>query len=485
RLLRSVDAFEETGAFFVTNAVVGRGGSSAEIRMAQATATLFLLLGVQPALGRFFRADEDALPRGEDVVVLSHALWQSRFGGDVGVLGSTVEIDNRQYEVIGVAPRGFNGVELQPVHAWVPVSAVGPFMGGDEWYAYRGMHYLQIVTRLRDGAAADVARQQASALFIAENDERFAGDTTAKVVVGSLIAARAPAIGMGTPQKSGRIALWLLGVSLLVVLIACVNVINLLLARGMRQRCEIGVRLALGIGRTRLIVQTLTETLLIALLAAALGLILAHWTGRLAQAMLLPDVEWTSTVSRRVVVFTAAIAIACALIASIAPALHTARSHVTVLLGLGGRSTYRGSVVRSGLVAFQATLSAVLLVGAGLFLRSLREAGSIPLGYEPERVAAFSWHSAGADWSRERTFALYDAALERVQPLPQVEAATLTMTQPMWGRLYGYIRVPGLDSIPTTRDIIYSAVTPDYFRTVGARLLEGRAFTTRDVQGSP
>jgi predicted permease len=142
--------------------------------------------------------------------------------------------------------------------------------------------------------------------------------------------------------------------------------------------------------------------------------------------------------------------------------------------------------VRSGLVALQATLSVLLLVGAGLFLRSLNEAGRLALGYDPERVAAFRWHTAGLDWEPARMSALHDAALARVQALPQVEAAALSMTTPLAGqRLYGRIRVPGLDSIDTTRDIIYSPVTVDYFRTVGAHVVHGRAFAPRDVQGSP
>jgi predicted permease len=484
-LLRSVGAFAETGAYFPTMAVLGVDGVSTEIRLGQATATFFSLLGVQPAHGRFFRAEEDAVPRGLPVVVLSHALWQSRFGGDRRVIGSMVDIDNGRYEVIGVAPRGFNGIELQPIDAWVPVSAVGRLMGGEEWYAFRGLHYLRAVARLRDGVEAAAARAQASAVFVAGNAERFAGDTMAKVLFGNVIAARAPVTERSSSQRSGQIALWLLGVSLLVVLIACVNVTNLLLARGMRRQRAIGVRIALGIGRARLAAQTLTETLLISLCAAVLGLVLAHWAGQLARGILLPDVEWTgSPVSRRVVLFTAASALLCALLASLAPALHAMRTSVHTLLGPGGRSTYRGSRLRSGLVALQATLSVLLLIGAGLFLRSLREAGRIALGYEPDRVVAFSYHNRGLDWNRERTLALYDASLQRVRSLPQVEAAALSITEPLWSMLWGFLRVPGLDSIPTTRAIISTSVSVDYFRTVGARVLQGRAFTPQDVTGT-
>lgn len=481
--LRDVDAFAETAAWSPWSVVLGRGESSAELRVGQATATFFPLLGVQPEIGRFFTVAEDAVPRGENVVVLGYRLWRDRFGGDSGVLGRAIELDGDRYVVIGVAPPGFNGIELRPIDAWVPVSAIGPSMGGPSWHTFDGMHWLQVVARLREGMDVDVAQQQAEVRFLARNAERFEGDSTARVLLGSVIAARSPVIGAGTQQRSGRIALWLLGVSAVVVMIACVNVINLLLARGMRQRREAGVRLALGISRRRLALQTLTETLLIATAAAALGLLLAHWTGRVAQGLLLPDVAWTGS-TQRVILFTAAVALVCAIVASIAPALHAARSSVTALLGAGTRTTYRASTLRAGLVALQATLSVLLLAGAGLFLRSLREASSIPLGYDQHQVAAFSWSQGSVDWSRERTFALYDAALERVQAMPQVDAAALSMTQPGWSRLYGHISLRDRDSLATTRDIYFTPVTPDYFRATGAHILRGRAFTEHDVAGS-
>lgn len=486
-LMRESGAFADVGAYTSAGrSVLGRGEAATEVRVAQATSTFFPLLGVQPAIGRFFSAEEDALPRGVPVVVLSHELWQERYGGAADVLGSTLEIDHERYEIIGVAPRGFSGVNLDAVHAWVPVSARGTSMGGDGWYATRSIHYLQLVARLHADMDSAVARQRASALFLADYGNRFADDSTAGIVLGSIIAARAPMVGAGHAQRSGRIALWLFGVSLLVVLIACVNVINLLLARSMRQRRETGVRMALGISRRRLLAQTMTETLLISLLGAASGLVLAHWGGEVARATLLPDVEWTgSTVSRRVILFSVAIALACALLATVAPTLHSMRSHVTALVGLAGRITYRRSRLRSGLVAVQAALSVLLLVGSGLFLRSLGEAGEIPLGYEPDGVAAFSWHSRGLEWDRERTLALYDRSLERVQSMPQVEAAALSMTQPLWSSLYGYLRVPGIDSIPTSQDILYSPVSAGYFETMGARVLQGRAFGSGDVAGAP
>ena len=484
-LFRSVAGFEAVGAFFNVPGVLGRGAGAVELQVGQATATLFSVLGVQPVLGRFFSEAEDRRPQGDHVVVLSHGLWQQRFGGSVNVLGTMVEIDHVRYEVIGVAPRGFNGVNLSPIDVWVPVSALGLSMGGEDWWATDGIRYLQAVARLRNGVAPAVASEQARAAFVAGNAERFAGDSVV-VILNPLIAARGPDVNNGTPYRSGRIALLLLGVSALVVLIACVNVINLLLARAMRQRREIGVRLALGISRGRLAAQALLETLVLALAGAALGLLLAHWVGRIAYVTLLPDLDWPGTlVSGRVILVASLVTLLCALVAGAAPMLSAARHDVTDLLGVAGRATYRRSKLRSGLIAVQAVLSVVLLTGAGLFLRSLHQAGDIALGYDPYRVAAFTWHADGLDWDRQRRITLYDMALGRVTSLPQVDAAALSMTQPLYSMLFARVHVPGIDSIPTTSPIIYSAVTPDYFRTMGARLLQGRPFATTDVMGSP
>ena len=468
--------------------VLDRGESATEIRVVFTTASFFPTLGVRPALGRFYNETEDTPPRGERLAVLSDALWRNRFGADADVIGRVIELDHESYEVIGVAPRGFTGIELEPVDAWVPVSAIGADRGGAEWHTWRGMHWLRLVARLHEPAASAAVRAQASAAFVAANGERFEGDSTAALLFGSVIAARAPAVDEGTPQRSGRIALWLLGVSVLVLLVACANVANLLLARGIRQRREIGVRLAIGVGRSRIVRHVLTETLLFAALGTGFALLLAHWGGQLARALLLPDLAWTEQpIDVRVFGFAMCAAIVSAMLAGLLPALQAARADASSLLALGGRASLRRSRARSVLLVVQAALSVLLLIGAGLFVRSLRELSNIQLGFEPHRVAAFSWHDNGLDWEPSRTTALYDAGLERVRAVRGIEAAALSMTAPMAGRIYGYIRVPGLDSLPdrVRNELYYAPVSTDYFRTIGARIVRGRAFTETDVQGSP
>jgi putative ABC transport system permease protein len=489
-LLRDgVDGFQSSGAYSPLNTfVLGRGQGAAEVEVMAATASLFTTLGVQPALGRFFDETEDRAPQGQRVAVLSDALWRERFGGDRDVLGRTIELDHETYEIIGVAPRGFTGAELMGPDVWIPVSVWGPRNGGEEWHMDGGMRWLRIVARLAPAVSMEAARAQAGALFTTANAALFANDTTAAMVLSSLIAARTPATDAAREQRSGRIALWLLGVSVLVLLIACANVANLLLARGMRRQREIGVRMAMGVGRMRIVQHVFTETMLFALAGTALGLLLAHWGGGFARALLLPDVQWTgSTVDGRVLGFAIAIAVSSALLAGLLPALHAARADAATALALGGRTTRRRTHVRRTLVAVQAALSVLLLVGAGLFLRSLQAVSDVELGYEPERVAMLRWHSEGLDWSTQRVHALYDAGLERVRALPEVEAAAVSTTAPMWIVMFGYIQVPGLDTLPerVRTNTFYASVSTDYFRTVGARIVRGRGFQESDAPGSP
>ncbi|MGH7575555.1 MAG: ADOP family duplicated permease [Longimicrobiales bacterium] len=485
-----VAAFRDVAAYTRgAESALGRGVDASELRVSYVTGNFFGMLGARPAAGRFFTDAEDALPRGERVVVLSHAFWQRQFGGDRSVFGRRVEIDHAWYEVIGVAPEGFTGVDLRRIDAWALATAIGPdWAGGDEWYSDRTkVYWLSIVARLDPEVNAEIARQEASAVFVAAHEERFVGDQTARIVLGSIIAARAPAVGVATAQRSGRIALWLLGVSVVVLLITCANVANLLLTRGLRRGREIGIRIALGAGRGRVALQVLFDTVVLAAAGLTFGLLLAHWGGDLVRAALLSEGEWSgSPVGRRVLVFAGMAACVSAMLAALVPAFHAMRVDAGDLLRSGGRTTHRRSTVRSGLVALQAALSLVLLVGAGLFVRSLHNAASIALGFDADRVATFRWHSSGLDWDSERVRALYDAGLESVQALPEVEAAALAMTEPMWSARYGDIRVPGLDSVPRPRGEgpFFTPVSPDYFRAIGARILRGRPFTADDVPGS-
>jgi putative ABC transport system permease protein len=475
---------ESVAAWFPTRASLGRGQEAEEVRRLLATPSFFTALGVRPHLGRFYTdGDEDA------VVVLSHGFWQRHFGGASAALGRTARIGNATYTVIGVAPQGFTGVDLDPVDVWVPFTTAGAEIAGDTWSSMssRNIRWLRTLVRLRPGVDPSAVEEHARALM-ADVSPGFGSNTTARVVLGPVVAARGPAVGAGMEQRSAHIALWLSGVSAVVLLIACANVANLLLARAMRRRREIGVRLALGVGRGRLASQMLVETLVLAVAGGALGLVLAHWGGAAARALLLPEVAWEgSPVDLRVLAVTAALVVLAAVLAGLAPAVHALRGSLAHTFRSSVRSgTYDRSRLRTSLLVAQATLCVVLLAGAGLFVRSLYNVRGMDMGFDAERVIALYWDHSAMDLAREERLQLYDDARERVKRLPQVADAAVAMTVPFWSSISTSLRVPGVDSIPVPRDggPYYNAVTPEFFAVLGTRIVRGRGFTANDVDGA-
>jgi putative ABC transport system permease protein len=484
-LLESLDGVTEVAAWFPTRTSLGRGQEAQEIGRVLATPSYFTLLGVRPALGRFYTDVDD-----EASVVLSHGFWQREFGGDVGVLGRTLRIGNTAYAVVGVAPRGFTGVDLEPVDVWVPVSAAAPEFSGPEWASTSSwnMRWLRLLVRLAPAARREAVEAHATALHAGLVPQFYEADSTARVLLGPVVAARGPAVGAGMEQRNARIALWLSGVSAVVLLIACANVANLLLARSMRRRREMGVRLALGVRRGRLVSQMLVETALLALLGGALGLLLAQWGGALARGLLLPDLAWEgSVVDGRVLAVTASLALLATLLTGLAPATHALRRTVADAFRTGTRgATQERSRLRTALIVAQATLCVVLLAGAGLFVRSLNNVRDLDLGFDARHVIALYWDASALALPPAEHGLLYEQALERVQALPQVSSAAIGMTVPFWSSISTTLHVPGLDSIPVPRDggPYYNAVTPDYFATMGTRILRGRGITPADAAGA-
>jgi predicted permease len=292
------------------------------------------------------------------------------------------------------------------------------------------------------------------------------------------------------------ISRWLMGVAAVVLLIACSNVANLLLARALRRRREIAVRIALGAGRGRLVRLLLTESMILAGLGAVAGLAVAWWTSELIRKVLIPGVEWPSApVDVRVLAVSAAVAVAVGLVTGLAPALRASRPDLTVSLKAGAREGGgQSSRLRAALTVSQAALSLVLLTGAGLFVRSLMHVRAIDLGFQPDRVlvvqvryptvARLGDRSSAAEVTRRRS--VYVEAMQRARRLSYVEHASLSVGLPFQSSFGQYLRVPGWDSIPEFKapGPFLSAVAPDYFETVGGRLLEGRTFTTADRDGS-
>lgn len=484
--LRSVDAFSGVAAYTGSRPVtMGRGEEAERIRVISASWTLFPMLGAVPGLGRFFTEEEDALG-ASPVVVLAHEFWERRFGSDPDVIGRKLDLGDGSFEVIGIAPAGFTGAELSPVDAWVPIVRAQEIdTGGTGWLDgpnSRNWWWLRVAVRLRSGVDEGVAMDQATSAHLAGHDALIAEDrydAEARLLLAPVIAARGP-----DPSAEARVARWLAGVSLIVLLVACFNVANLLLARAARWQRELAVRMALGVSRARLLGQLLTESLVLAALGAAAALIVARWGGDAIHRVLLPDVAFSDAgLGGRLLAFLGIATLLTALLAGFLPALQATRSEVADALRSGGRGfTHGAGRTRVALLVAQAALSVVLLVGAGLFVRSLRSARATDLGFEPERVAVVrpEWSEDLDPETRQRI--MLDA-LDRLERLPGVAAAGLAYGIPFQTSFgIGAPRVPGKDSIPrhSGGGPYINKVGPGYFEAMGLSILRGRGIEEGD-----
>ncbi|HSR41563.1 MAG TPA: ABC transporter permease, partial [Longimicrobiales bacterium] len=441
----------------------------------------FPLLGVRPALGRFYSPAEDAVG-AEPVAVLAHEFWERRFGADPEILGRTLEIGSGRYAVVGVAPPGFTGAELAPVDVWLPLETAQALEAGDRWRESANWWWLRVVARMAPGREDGVAESQATTAHRARHRSQIeAGqyDANAEILTAPIIAARGP-----TPSDEAAVSRWLAAVALIVLLIACANVANLMLARAVRWRRELAVRVALGVSRTRLVGQLLTESLVLAALGALAALVAARWGGATVHRLLLPDVAFTDGgLGGRLLLFTALATLVTAVLAGLIPALEATRTDVSHALKSGGPGGSRHrSRTRFVLLVAQGALSVVLLVGAGLFVRSLQRAQALDLGFDARRTVLVQLHWNG-ELPADRREAVYREALERTRRLPATRAAGLSYTVPFWSALsIGRPRVPGLDSFPRhpAGGPYANKVGPGYFEAMGLELVRGRPIAPDD-----
>lgn len=437
----------------------------------------FALLGVRPALGRFFTPDEDRVG-GEKVVVLGWDVWQNHLGGDTAIVGRHVKLDTTRYLVVGVAPRGFTGIDVRPAHLWSPLRTIpqadwlkGGLFESHRMYQFRGFY------RQSPGRPDAAFEQAASARLRALSREQWKTnpDTLLNVRTGPILEARGP----GDRDARHAITTRLAGVAAIILLIAVANVVNLLLARATSRRREIAVRLALGISRARLVRLLSVETLLLAVIAAIAATLVSGWSATALRSFLLPDVEWASSALHwRVVAFTFAIACAAGLAAGIIPALQFSRPRLTRSLKDGSEGAGTRQRLRSGLLVAQAALSLVLLVGAGLFVRSLRNVQEIDIGYDAAQLlfARVAFEPGQAPPLAERA-ARVSAVQARLAGRPGIEATARTSMEPMRGLNFWTFYWGNDSSASITRNYpTVQFVTADYFAATGTRLLRGRVF---------
>ncbi len=472
-----VRGFSQLAAYTPQTLTLGHGRDAERVHAVLATASFFPLLGVHALLGRFYGPDEDAFG-APLVAVLGESLWRTRFGGDASVLGREIDVGEGRYTVVGVAPRDFTGADLERVDVWLPFRPAGALEnGGQDWVDARHWYWFKAIGRLGPGVTAQAATLQATAALRAGRG-REAGFEDVRARLEPLEYGRTS----GAPGEV-RLAPWLMGVALIVLLIACANVANLLLARGLRRRRETAVRLALGVSRARLVAVLVLESLILAVVGAFAALLLAAWGGDVVHALLMPDLAWRpSPGDPRLLAFIGVFALLAGLMAGLLPAFQATRPHLMETLKAGGRgSGARRSRLRSGLLVAQAALSVMLLVGTGLFVRSLASARAVDLGFDPGPVLLVRLQPEGGYPGGAAMGTLYRRALGRLSKLGGVEASAIATTIPFQNARGVDIRRPGEDSLPRDLGTMYiNAVTPGFFDAIGMDVVRGRTFTRAD-----
>src|SRR5215470_5396308 len=476
------------------------GGQTERVLGEEVSGNFFSALGVNPLLGRLLTEEDDRTPGGSPVAVLSFNFWQRRFGADPQIVGQTISLNSYPFTVVGVTAKGFHGVEVGVApDVRIPITMDGQVRPspGPPIFERRGTTWLGVMARLKPDigvAQAQAATDTIFQIFRAPDISKIKGDSPDGRIWKSLriqlISAKTGASSLSRQFAQPLIVLTcLVGV---VLLIACLNVANLLLARATMRQKEIAVRLALGAGRLRLMRQLLTEGFLLSALGGALGLIFARWgtamllgflpQGRIPTALeIRPDL--------RMLGFTLGVTLLTGLLFGLAPALQSTRPNLIPALKnetvvVGGARRWE---LRRLLVILQVALSLTLLIGAGLFARSLRNLRAVDDGYNADQVVTLALDPAQSGYNLERLRNLYNQLSERVATLPGVKTAAYTRNLPMSGsysrfgiEAQGYQPRPGEEMA-----VLLNQVGPQFFATFGAPLLRGREFNEQDTPESP
>ncbi|HSK18917.1 MAG TPA: ABC transporter permease [Longimicrobiales bacterium] len=445
----------------------------------------FDVLQVRPALGRFFLAEEDRTPRSHPVVVLSHSFWRDRFESDSSIIGRGIVLNGSSFTVVGVAAEGFRGPVVLAPDLWAPVMAA-PLLGmQDGMLTGRRNVWLMAIGRLAPDAG--VTQAQAELSTIASRLAQSYPESNLTQGVAVMPMSLFPGDFQGVVNA---FMFFLFALSGLVLLVAGTNVAGMLLARAAARRREIAVRLAIGASRGRLLRQLLTESVLLFLIAGALGVLLARWllTGLMALVPRLPmQLAIDPQIDVRALSFALAVSLVAGILAGLAPALQSTRpSLVPGLRGEGNGSRLR---LRSGLLVAQMAFSMLLLVVGGLFGRALVQARSIDPGFDPRgvQIATLDFRLTNHDSTSGRQFA--DALLERTRTIPGVQMAALARMIPLDGGSFGLggIAVAGRESMREDGrwEADWNIVTPDYFDVMRIPLVAGRSFSDADRTGAP
>jgi putative ABC transport system permease protein len=465
-----------------------------QVRADEVGGSYFEVLGVEPAVGRAFRPEEDAVPHRDLVAVISHSLWERRFGADPQISGKTIGLDQRKFTIVGVLPGGFQGLS-GPADVWIPAHALADDLTQPQ------SHSWECVARLKSGVPVEQARSAVATLGPAI-DHAISGRTGILAGAGWGAKARTLAEARIDPAIR-RSVLVLLGAVSFVLLIACVNVANLLLARGTTRQREIAIRLAVGARRARLVRQLLTESVLLAVTGAAASLVLA-WCGVQALGAINPvagnpfgrrlsglTVLGLSSIrlDSRALLFTFTIALATGILFGLAPAFQASRADVSgALKNAGARFSSVAAAGKSMLVIVEVALAMILLVGAGLMIKSFGRLLATQSGVDPENVLTLRVNLPGMANDPAAATRFFTALQQRVAALPGVTAASLASCYPLAGGCSATIAMfPDRPAVPRGAEPLIGVplVSPDYLRTMKVPLLRGRWFTNADRGDSP
>ena len=464
---------------------LGRGGKPERVWGAVVSGNYFNVLGVKALIGRTFLPEEDRTPNSHPVAVIGYGLWQRDFGADPKVIGRTITLNEHDFTIIGVTPKEFGspfaGIALD---AWTPVMmkdyvALPHFSLTD-----RGSRWLMVMGRLKPGVT--VVQAQANIAAIARQLERTYRQTNDQMGAAVYLLSQSPFSLKRSMQSALAV---LMAAVAIVLLIACANIANLLLARAASRRKEVAVRLALGSTRWRMLGQMLTESFVLASCGAAVGLTLAFWTARSLPAFLPPygiQVSFDTRPDVVVLAFTLGLTVITTVLFGLAPALQASKPDLVAALKDNAAALGQGQrkfPLQHALVISQMALSTVALISAGLFVRSLREAYEADPGFDPHRVllASFDPFLSGHDDNHGREF--YRRLIERVRTLPGVQSVTLARRLPLTLSGIAFANVV-IDGYTPAKDedmhLNYETVGPDYFRTMRIPLVQGRDFDERD-----
>ncbi len=488
-------------AHFTTQVHLTVGSQTDNATADLVSGTFFDVLGLKPAAGRLLSRHDDLTPGAHPVIVLSHGFFQRRFGADPKIVGQSVLVNGHPMTVVGVAPPGFHGVEVgESMDVFVPLmmqAQVKPTWqrGIGDWR----VRWLTVLARLKDGVSLEQAQAEVNVLYrqllqedaehLQTKSERFRTAFLQKQL--HLLPGGRGTSGLRDQSKSPLLVL--MGMVGLVLLIACANVANLLLARASARQKEIALRLALGASRGRLVRQLLVESLVFAVAGGALGIAFASWTGDVLLAAL--PFEQTSQVFSaqpdiRIGMFALGLSLLTALVFGLVPAFQSTRLELAHTLKneaaslLGGSAPFR---FRKGLVVAQVALSLLLLIGAGLFTRSLVNLGALNPGFEPQRVLAFALNPSLNDYAPERRLAVLKQLQDEISAEPGVKSVSMSEVALMTNSnssstvvVEGYTAKEDEDMNPNN-----TRVAPGFFDTLGIRLVAGRDFTDADRLGAP